>query len=126
VAATGAGLLLDGAAAGGAAPAGASAAGGATRAIDPATLVRPAGMGNQEFGRLIGWTRGGTLEANLARTQELIEGLPQRIGAIREAGVTRDMAQQWADFYRAEAARVATNPNALPRSLLMQAIADAL
>jgi len=36
------------------------------------------------------------------------------------------MDQQWADFYRAEATRVPGNPNADPRTKLMQAIADLL
>ena len=94
--------------------------------IDPKTLLRPTGMGNAEFGNLIGWTRGGNLQQNLAQTQQLIKDLPGRVGALRDAGVTKQMAQQWADFYRAEAARVATNPNALPRSRLMQALADLL
>jgi RHS repeat-associated protein len=91
-----------------------------------AELLRPAGMDNAAFGKIIGWTRSGTLEQNLAQTRVLIKELPSRIGALRNAGVTKQMAQQWADFYRAEAARVATNPNALPRSQLMQAIADLL
>lgn len=89
-------------------------------------LVRHAGMWTPEFGRLIGWTRRGSLEESLACTAMLTEGLPQRIHAIREAGVARETGQQWADFRRAEAARVANNPNALPRSRLMHVIADAL
>jgi hypothetical protein len=59
------------------------------------------------------------------------EELSQNINAIREAGVTKEMAQAWADFYReVAAANPATatggNPNALARSQLMQAIADLL
>jgi hypothetical protein len=81
------------------------------------------------------WTTGGQgvagLQANLARTTELIKQLPSRIDAIRAAGVTSEMAQQWAQFYQQVAAQnpaTATggNPNALARALLMQAIADLL
>ncbi|HMQ30785.1 MAG TPA: hypothetical protein PKD53_08645 [Chloroflexaceae bacterium] len=83
-------------------------------------------MANPAFGRLLGWLKGGTREANIGATQQCILELPTRINALAHAGVTREIAQQWAGFYRAEAARVATNPNALARAQLMQAIADLL
>ena len=83
-------------------------------------------MRSAQFGKLIGWTTGGTLKQNLALTRQLIKDAPGRISALRDAGVTKQMAQQWADFYRAEALRNAQNPNALPRSMLMQVIADLL
>ena len=89
-------------------------------------LLLPLGMRSAQFGKLIGWTTGGTLKQNLALTRQLIKDVPGRIGALRDAGVTKQMAQQWADFYRAEALRNARNPNAFPRSMLMQAIADLL
>src|SRR5690606_1707889 len=45
----------------------------AARAVPTAAqLLRPAGMTNAQFGKLIGWTRGGDLAGNLAKTQELI------------------------------------------------------
>lgn len=47
-----------------------------------------------------GWTRGGDLAGNLTKTQELIAGLPGRVQALSQAGVTRQMAQQWANIYR--------------------------
>jgi hypothetical protein len=52
--------------------------------------------------------------------------LPTRIPALRKAGVTAEMAREWAQFYRAEAARNPANPNALPRAQLMEAIANLL
>ena len=85
--------------------------------------------------QLTQWTTGGLglagQQANLAKTAELIKQLPVRINAIQAGGVTKQMAQQWADFYRQVAAQnpvTATggNPNALPRAQLMQAIADLL
>jgi hypothetical protein len=87
-----------------------------------AQLLRPAGMTNAQFGRLIGWTRGGDLAGNLAKTQELIAELPGRVQALSQAGVTRQMAQQWVNFYRNVATQNPANPNALARSELMEAL----
>ena len=99
-----------------------AARGGATAA----QLLRPAGMTNAQFGKLIGWTRGGDLAGNLAKTQELIAGLPGRVQALSQAGVTREMAQQWANFYRNVATQNPANPNALARSQLMEALGKLL
>jgi RHS repeat-associated protein len=95
-------------------------------AVSISSLGLPVGMTRAAFAALIGWTAGGMLPQNLARTQQLIQQLPGRIEELRRAGVTAQMAQQWAQFYQAEAIRVASNPNALPRAQLMQAIADLL
>jgi RHS repeat-associated protein len=107
----------------------------AGRAISVDDLSTPPG-GRQALAVLTQWTASGgrgllAQQANLAKTAELIKGLPARIDAIRTGGVTREMAQQWAQFYRQVAAQTpatatAGNPNALPRAQLMQAIADLL
>ena len=44
---------------------------------------------------------------------------------LRNAGLTRPMAEAWAQFYRNEASLVA-NPSALPRAELMDAAARLL
>jgi hypothetical protein len=48
-------------------------------------------------------------EAQFAQTAKLIEGLPGRIDAIRSAGVTKEMAQQWTQLYREVASACTTH-----------------
>ena len=99
-----------------------------------ADLPKPPG-GVRTLERLTEWSSGGRglagQEQNLAATEKLISELPSRINAIKEGGITKEMAQAWADAYRQIAkANPATptggNPNALARSIYMQAIADHL
>jgi hypothetical protein len=59
------------------------------------------------------------------------EAARERIGeltreGLEEAGVTFDMAMQWAKFYANEALRNTTNPSAAGRADLMQHAADLL
>jgi hypothetical protein len=102
--------------------------------INASELSVPPG-GRQALARLTQWTEGGRgiagEEANFARTDELVKQLPGRIDVIRAGGVTKDMARQWARFYRQVAdENPATtdhgNPNARPRAQLMDAIANEL
>ncbi|HKO48079.1 MAG TPA: RHS repeat-associated core domain-containing protein, partial [Polyangiaceae bacterium] len=108
--------------------------GAAAGAIKAADLLMPPG-GRQALAQLTQWTTGGRglagQQVNMARTAELIKQLPGRIDGIRAGGVTKEMARQWAQFYRQIGAQnpvtaTAGNPNALPRAQLMQAIADLL
>jgi len=96
------------------------------RGADPRSLPLPPGMGNAEFGRLVGWTHGRVDPGNVQQTMELIPTLPQRIDAMRKGGLTADMAKAWADFYHKEAFRVPGNPNAAARSIYMRAVEEAL
>jgi hypothetical protein len=86
----------------------------------------PVGMKVAEFGRLINWSNSRDALSNMRKTQELIRNLPGRWEELRNAGVTRQMALEWARFYAAEAARNPANPNAAARERLMRAIANAL
>ena len=86
----------------------------------------PAGMKVAEFGRLINWSNSRHAPTNMQITKDLIRALPGRVDELRSAGVTRQMALEWARFYAAEAARNPANPNAAARERLMRAIADAL
>ncbi len=45
---------------------------------------------------------------------------------LQEAGVTRDVAEQWRDFYMHEARRVPANPSATGRAELMQCAVELL
>ncbi|MEX1172803.1 MAG: DUF4951 domain-containing protein [Chloroflexota bacterium] len=78
----------------------------------------PGGMSNAQFGQVIGWGTGDAA-ARAQISQLSREGLTQ-------AGVTREMAEAWADFYRNEAIRVPSNPSARGRADLMTAVADLL
>ena len=106
----------------------------------------PNDMGTRGLGDLVGWTKGsakkhsvsGTpIEAQqklLSDTDVLIDQLtPTRLGEFRNAGLTKEMAQSWANFYQHQnklnpvMSGVKTgNINALPRQKYMQAIADGL
>jgi RHS repeat-associated protein len=91
-------------------------------------LPKPEKLTVPEFGDLIGWTKtpSATKAQNLADAKDIIAALPGRIEALSKAGVTKTMAEDWAAFYRGQAARVETNPNALARSQVMGAIAEVL
>lgn len=87
----------------------------------PDKLPRPAtppGMGNPAFGKLVNW--GGSSAA--ARAQ--IANISRE--SLQAAGVTREMAIEWAKFYANVAIRNPNNPSAAGRAELMAAIADAL
>ena len=79
----------------------------------------PPGTTRNEFGtRIMQW---GTGDA-AAR---------QRIGSLtreelERGGVTREMAEQWRDFYRAEMRRNQANPSAAGRAELMQRAVELL
>ncbi len=79
----------------------------------------PPGTTRNEFGtRIMKW---GTGDA-AAR---------QRIGSLtreelERAGVTRELAEQWRDFYRAEMRRNQANPSAAGRADLMQRAVELL
>jgi RHS repeat-associated protein len=78
----------------------------------------PGGMSTSDFGNAVGWGTGNDAAVSQIGNVD--------IGALREAGVTSEMAQQWADFYANEAARNAANPSAAGRAALMQHVADEL
>jgi hypothetical protein len=72
-----------------------------------------------DFGQeVIGWGRG-SADA-VAQIGKL------SADKLREAGVTVQMAQKWADFYGNEAARNASNPSAAGRAELMNHVVDIL
>lgn len=75
----------------------------------------PGGMALRDFGKLMNWGTGHTA----ARSQ--ISNLTKE--GLQRAGVTPEIAGAWAQFYRNEAARVASNPSALGRAELMEAAA---
>lgn len=83
-------------------------------------------MGGHRVYRREDPTTGKIKAENLAKTEDLIQELPNRVGDLRKAGVTKQMAQTWANYYKHEAARVPQNPNALARAQLMEAIAKLL
>jgi RHS repeat-associated protein len=78
----------------------------------------PNGMSMPEFGKVMNWGNGN------ADARAAIQGLSA--DALKAAGVTRDIAVQWANLYANEAARVPTNPSAAGRADLMNAAADLL
>lgn len=73
----------------------------------------------KQFGQYIGW--GTTSSVTPVRQIGHVDR-----GGLKALGVTQEMAQEWADFYRNEAARVPGNPSAPGRAVLMQFIADLL
>jgi hypothetical protein len=78
----------------------------------------PGNMPLREFGKAMNWGSGG--EAARAQIANLTrEGL-------QSSGLTAEIANAWAQFYRNEAVRVATNPSALGRAELMEAAARLL
>lgn len=79
----------------------------------------PDGMSLREFGEFIMRWGTGDDEAR-SRIPELNRT------ALLEAGVTREMALQWRDFYRREMRINLDNPSAAGRTDLMQAAADLL
>lgn len=87
----------------------------------PGRLPKPPTPGNMslpDFGRVMNW---GTGDA-AARAQ--IENLTRE--GLQQSGVTREMAEAWAEFYRNEAVRVPSNPSARGRADLMGAAAELL
>jgi uncharacterized protein DUF4951 len=79
----------------------------------------PEGMTPRQFGRDV--MRWGTGDADaLSRIDSLTRE------ELEQAGVTRDMALQWRDFYRSELARNPGNPSAAGRAELMEAAARLL
>jgi hypothetical protein len=79
----------------------------------------PEGMTRSQFGTDV--MRWGTGDAEaLARIDSLTRE------ELQQAGVTRDMALQWRDFYENELARNPNNPSAAGRAELMQAAARLL
>lgn len=81
----------------------------------PAT---PGGMKLPQFGDVMGW--GGNSAEAVARIPQLT-----REYLVRN-GVTRQMAQEWARFYRNEMLRNPGNPSAPGRAQLMEAAAELL
>lgn len=72
----------------------------------------PGGIGNREFGKIMKWSTGN--ESARQRMASLTRG------ELERAGVTKEMAAQWRDFYR-EVQRVSPqNPSAAGRADLMQ------
>lgn len=98
------------------------------RVIDPKTLPKPPGMSNAQLGDLLKWPAGpGTHASQIAQAERLIQGLnAQRLAAIRQAGFTKEMALRWAEFYEAEAIRIAQNVNAAARAAYLRALAALL
>jgi RHS repeat-associated protein len=78
----------------------------------------PTGMSNAQFGQLMNWGTG----SDAARAQ--IPNLSRE--ALQGAGVTREMAVEWAEFYANVFARNPSNPSALGRAELMAAAAEIL
>ncbi len=89
----------------------------AIRRVGAGCRATPPGMANVDFGRLMNWGTGPVAREQIPKLSA---------DALREAGLTPDVAQQWADFYRNEAVRVPTDPSALRRADLMQAAANLL
>ncbi len=78
----------------------------------------PAGMTTAAFGKLIDW-EGSSAEA--------IERIGQvSADKLREAGVTAEMAEKWAEFYANEVMRNPGNRSAAGRADLMNHVADIL
>lgn len=79
-------------------------------------LLRPLTPGNmtlREFGqRVMRWGSGDTAARVRIRTLTREE--------LERAGLTREMAEAWRDFYRYESARNPSNPSAAGRAELMQ------
>jgi hypothetical protein len=65
---------------------------------------RQAGRELAEFGELIGWgTNADGATRRLTQISDMtLPEVTQEIARLRTAGVTRQMAQQWADYYAAE------------------------
>jgi len=79
----------------------------------------PSGMTIAEFGnKVMRWGTGN--EAARARIATLTRE------ELEAAGVTKDMAEAWREFYRTEALRVSTNPSAPGRADLMQRAVELL
>lgn len=75
-------------------------------------------MSQRDFGRTLKWGTGD--EAARARIKSLTRE------ELRQAGVTKRMAEQWRDFYLAEKARIPQNPSAAGRAELMQKAVELL
>jgi hypothetical protein len=92
------------------------------RTIDPSTLPLPPGMKNNPFGELVNWPRGpGDAAAKMGMAQDALNQVtPEFINALGEKGVTPEMLQRWAEFYRAEAIRVPQNPTATARAFYLE------
>lgn len=107
---------------------GPSTNGKVTNPIDPKTLKLPPGMRNPDLGELVNWsTRSVTKAEAMEHTRNVIQNIDgATLSRFREAGLTKEMAQQWASFYRGEAFLRPSNQNAEARAVLMQAIADML
>ena len=78
----------------------------------------PSGMGNKAFGELMRWGTG--KDAALARIQTLTRA------ELEQAGVTKEVAKAWAEFYRAVVEATPKNPSAAGRAALMDAAAKLL
>ncbi len=79
----------------------------------------PSGVSVAEFGnKVMRWGTGN--DAARARIATLTRQ------ELESAGVTREMAEAWREFYRTEALRVPTNPSALGRADLMQQAVELL
>jgi len=79
----------------------------------------PAGMTRNQFGKdVMKWGTGN--DAARARIGQITED------EMRQAGVTPEMAQDWADFYREVMQANPSNPSAAGRADLMQWVADLL
>ena len=96
-----------------------AATGGAGAIAKIAVPETPGGISNAEFGqKVMQW--GGNSAQAIARIGSL------SADKLREAGLTSDLAQKWADFYVHHAAANPANPSAAGRAELMQAAADLL
>ncbi len=85
----------------------------------PKPPAHPAGMTQNQFGKnVMKWGTGS--DAARARIGQITED------EMRQAGVTPEMAQEWADFYRNVMQTNPLNPSAPGRADLMQWVADLL
>jgi hypothetical protein len=78
----------------------------------------PGGMTLRRFGQSMSWGRGH------AAARSHIPTLTRE--GLQRSGVTREIAEEWARFYRNEALRNPANPSALERAELMEAAARLL
>ena len=84
----------------------------------PKTPSTPNNIGNREFGKVMKWGTGD--EAARARMATLTKEELQR------AGVTKELAAQWRDFYREVARVTPANTSAAGRADLMQRAVEIL
>jgi hypothetical protein len=84
-----------------------------TSGIPSAGIILPAGMSNSDFGKnVMKWGTGDQA------ARERISTLTRE--ELEKAGVTKEMAKSWRDFYQQVKATNPSNPSALGRMELMQ------